>query len=365
MKVLNIVGARPNFIKISPIIKEMSRSKQVDCSLLHTGQHYDSNMNQVFFDQLQIPKPDHNLGVGSGSIPWQISEIIRKFEPVLDVEKPDAILVVGDVNSTIACAIVASYKKIPVIHVEAGLRSYDRNMPEEINRVLTDQISDLLFTTERRAEENLRGEGIPSNKIHFVGNVMVDSLLHFSPVAEKKADDIFDRLMIKHKEYALLTLHRPSNVEDFDTLQSILDAISELSRDIKVVFPMHPRTKDKIEQFELSHLLESVVEVPPMPYLDTICLMNHSSMVLTDSGGMQEETTVLGVPCLTLRDNTERPITMAQGTSTLVGSDKQKILQQARKILNSDNESKRNVPEFWDGCAAKRIVDVLSVHSFV
>lgn len=365
MKVLNIVGARPNFIKIAPIIKEIKESNGIVCPLVHTGQHYDSNMNHVFFQQLQIPRPDYNLGVGSGTIPEQISEIVRKFEPILDREKPDAILVVGDVSSTIACAMVAGYKGIPIIHVEAGLRSFNRSMPEEINRVLTDQLSDLLFTTEVSAEENLRREGIPSNKIHFVGNVMVDSLLHFLPEAEKKVDEVFDRLKIKHKEYALLTLHRPSNVDDYATLKSILEAIAELAKDIQVIFPVHPRTGERIEQFKLSYLLESLVRVPPMPYLDTICLMNHSKMVLTDSGGMQEETTVLGVPCLTLRENTERPITVDQGTNILVGSDKQNILQQAREILNSDNKSEKTRPELWDGCAAKRIVDVLSSDSFL
>jgi UDP-N-acetylglucosamine 2-epimerase (non-hydrolysing) len=359
MKILNIVGARPNFIKIAPIVKEMRRSNRIACTLLHTGQHYDSNMNHIFFEQLQIPKPDHNLGVGSGTIPEQISEIIKGFEPILDREKPDAILVVGDVSSTIACAMVAGYKKVPIIHVEAGLRSFDRNMPEEINRVLTDQISDLLFTTEVSAEENLKREGISSNKIHFVGNVMVDSLLHFLPVAEKNVDEIFNRLKLEHKKYALLTLHRPSNVDEFATLKSILEAIAELSKDIQVVFPMHPRTEEKIQHFELSHLLESIVKAPPIPYLDTICLMNHSRMVLTDSGGMQEETTVLGVPCLTLRENTERPITVDQGTNKLVGNDKQNILQQAREVLHAGLDIETTRPELWDGCAAQRIIDVL------
>lgn len=364
MKLLAIVGARPNFIKIAPILEEINKSNHFTFSLLHTGQHYDSNMNDIFFDQLGIPEPDYNLKVGAGTIPEQTGEIIKRFDPILKKEQPNAILVVGDVNSTVACAMVAAYNKIPIIHIEAGLRSFDRSMPEEINRVLTDQISDLLFTTEASAWENLRREGIPANKIHFVGNVMVDSLLHFLPTAERKVDEIFDRLKLKRKEYALLTLHRPSNVDDLETFKSILEAIAELSRDIQVVFPIHPRTEERIGKFELGHLLESIIRIPPTPYLDAISLMNHSKMVLTDSGGIQEETTVLGVPCLTLRENTERPVTIEQGTNTLVGGDKNRILEEARKILIQGGKTGKN-PERWDGRAAKRIVDVLSSDAFL
>ena len=359
MKLLAVVGARPNFIKIAPIMREMKNSDHFACTLLHTGQHYDSKMNDIFFDQLQIPEPDFNLEVGSGTIPEQISKIINRFDPILKEQQPDAIIVVGDVNSTIACAMVAAYNNIPIIHIEAGLRSFDRNMPEEINRVLTDQISTLLFTTEPSAEENLINEGISKEKIHFVGNVMVDSLLQFLPVADKNADELFKKLKIKDQEFALLTLHRPSNVDDLSALRAILSAIAELAQETRVVFPMHPRVKKKVEYFNLDHLLKSIITVPPIPYLDTICLINHSKVVLTDSGGIQEETTMLGVPCLTLRKNTERPITIERGTNHLIGSNKQKILTETRRIFNTQKEPGKSRPKFWDGHAAKRIVDVL------
>jgi len=358
MKILAIVGARPNFIKIAPIMEEISKSNHLSCSLLHTGQHYDSNMNGIFFGQLGIPKPDYNLGVGSGSIAEQIAEIIKRFDPILKKKRPDTILVVGDVNSTVACAMVAAYSKVPIIHVEAGLRSYDRSMPEEINRILTDRISDLLFITENSARNNLKAEGVSSNKIYFVGNVMVDSLLKHLPHAQK-LDHILDEMKIKPKRFAFLTLHRPSNVDFLERLKPILEAMAELSRDIPILFAMHPRTKNKISEFNLNYLLQTLTCVPPQPYLNSINLMHNSKFVLTDSGGMQEETTVLGIPCLTIRENTERPVTIDQGTSTLVGRDMKKMLDEAHKILI--NGGKTGIrPEIWDGCAEKRIINILS-----
>lgn len=358
MKILNIVGARPNFIKIAPIMEQMRKADHIDPLLLHTGQHYDDNMNRVFFEQLEIPKPDFELEVGSGTNARQVGEIMKRFESTLKREKPDAVLVVGDVNSTIACALVATYQGIPVIHVEAGLRSFDRTMPEEINRTLTDRLSGLLFTTEKSAMKNLKNEGIASQKIHFVGNVMVDTLLKFQALAETKSN-ILDKLELERNAYAVMTLHRPSNVDTVKPLTAILEAVVELARETRVVFAIHPRTKKQVEKFNLSHLLEPLTLVPPQPYLDMLQLMERARMVLTDSGGMQEEATILDVPCLTMRENTERPVTLEIGTSVLVGNDKSRILCEARDILKTGGK-KGIRPELWDGCAAKRIVEVLA-----
>lgn len=362
MKILNVVGARPNFIKIAPIMREMLRSNRLSPLLLHTGQHYDSNMNAVFFDQLEIPKPDFDLEVGSGSNPEQVSKIMGRFEAVLNQARPAAILVVGDVNSTIACALVGAYHKIPVIHVEAGLRSYDRDMPEEVNRVLTDQISELLFTTEPDAEHNLIREGVDPKKIHLVGNVMVDTLLKNREIAERNSDAL-ETLQLEKNRYAVLTLHRPSNVDDESALKSILNAVKQLSQEIKVVFPIHPRTEKRIEEAKLQRLTETCVCVPPLPYLDMLHLMANAKMVLTDSGGMQEETTLLNVPCLTLRTNTERPITLTQGTNTIVGTENSVILAEARRILKTGGKKGKHY-ELWDGRAAERIVKIIRSHPF-
>ncbi|MFQ5716407.1 MAG: non-hydrolyzing UDP-N-acetylglucosamine 2-epimerase [Nitrospinales bacterium] len=358
MKILNVVGARPNFIKIAPIIEQMRKTDDIHPRLLHTGQHYDDNMNRVFFEQLEIPKPDFELEVGSGTNAWQVGEIIKRFEAALNREKPDAVLVVGDVNSTVACALVATYQRIPVIHVEAGLRSFDRTMPEEINRTLTDRLSGLLFTTEKSAMKNLRNEGIASEKIHFVGNVMVDTLLKFQTLAETKSD-ILDKLGLKRNAYVAMTLHRPVNVDSAKPLTSILEAVVELARETRVVFAIHPRAEKQVKKFNLFHLLEPLTLVPPQPYLDMLQLMAHAQMVLTDSGGMQEEATILDVPCLTMRENTELPVTLEIGTSVLVGNDKNKILREARDILKMGGK-KGTRPELWDGRAAKRIVEVLA-----
>ena len=358
-RILCVVGARPNFMKIAPIMKAMASYEGIKALLVHTGQHYDNAMNHQFFVELGIPEPDVNLEVGSGSHAIQTAEIMKRFEPVVDNENPDAILVVGDVNSTIACALVASKKGIPIVHVEAGLRSFDRTMPEEINRVLTDQISDLPFTTERVAENNLLREGIAGERIHFVGNVMIDTLHHNLPRAVSPKDTFSDE-HFSSKPYAALTLHRPSNVDDKDTLTSLLETIREISKKINVVFPVHPRTKGKIDHFGLNHLLENprLLVLPPLGYLEMLGLMRDAKLFLTDSGGIQEETTALGVPCITLRNNTERRITIDEGTNTLAGQDREKILSLFSDIMETGGKTGK-IPEFWDGKASLRIVEIM------
>lgn len=358
-----VVGARPNFMKISPIMDALGSSGDIDAKLVHTGQHYDVAMDSSFFDQLQIPRPDINLEVGSASHAQQTAEIMRKFEPVLDDAKPSAILVVGDVNSTIACALVAVKKGVRVIHVEAGLRSYDRAMPEEINRVLTDQISDLLFTTEREAHDNLAKEGVDLSRVHFVGNVMIDTLLkHLShaPAPEQVFEDRGLGGNAVSGDYAMLTLHRPSNVDDPATLKRLLDTMVSLGERMPIIFPVHPRTQAVIQKSGLQSLLADtrVIQLPPLGYLEMLGLMSKARIVLTDSGGIQEETTALGVPCLTLRENTERPITVNSGTNTLVGSDPQRILAAFADVMATGGKKGR-IPELWDGHAARRIVSVL------
>lgn len=364
-KILCVVGARPNFMKIAPVMAALANANPpFDARLVHTGQHYDAAMNHQYFEALGIPRPDVNLEVGSGSHAVQTAEIMRRFEPVLDAEQPDAVLVVGDVNSTIACALVASKKGVPVIHVEAGLRSYDRAMPEEINRVLTDQISDILFTTERNARDNLAREGIDESRIRFVGNVMIDTL-HRNlekavPAAQTlRAAGISGAIPAKG-EFAVLTLHRPSNVDHAETLGALLDAVGEISRRLPVVFPVHPRTRSKIEAFGLAGKLPpaSVLQLPPVGYLEMLGLMRDARLVLTDSGGIQEETTALGVPCITLRNNTERPITAEEGTNTIVGQDPARIRAAFDEVMQNGGKGGR-IPELWDGRAAERIAQAL------
>lgn len=356
-----VVGARPNFMKMAPIIRELKKVNELIIPyLVHTGQHYDQAMKDTFFQQLGIPEPDKDLGVGSGSHAVQTANIMLKFEPVLDEVNPFAVLVVGDVNSTIACGLVAVKKQIPLIHVEAGLRSYDREMPEEINRILTDQLSDLLLTTERSAADNLTKEGIDSKRIHFAGNVMIDSLLTNCKQAVSFADTLNNYACnqnIAEANYALLTLHRPSNVDDPETLAQLIKVISEVSLKLPVIFPVHPRTQQKIAAAGLLMDLspDRVIMLPPVSYLEMLGLMQAAKLVLTDSGGLQEETTALGVPCITLRENTERPITVTEGTNTIVGTDPLKIMQCVDEVLQSGGKSGR-VPEYWDGQAAKRIV---------
>lgn len=358
--ILCVVGARPNFMKIAPVIRALSAAG-LPTRLLHTGQHYDADMNQSFFDELGIPEPDINLGVGSGSHAQQTADIMRGFEPVLDSHSPSAILVVGDVNSTIACALVAAKKGIPVIHVEAGLRSNDRTMPEEINRVLTDQISDILFTTERCALDNLTREGIDEQKVHFVGNVMIDTL-HYNLAKAKPVSDTLKTLAIEPEilsdpaGFGLLTLHRPSNVDDPAILGRLVDCLNEISHETPLIFPVHPRTRSRLESFGLIERFDPqrVICTPPLGYLRLLGVMKEARVVLTDSGGIQEETTALGIPCVTLRNNTERPITVEQGTNTLVSNDPERILPAVRKALRASRKP-TTIPEYWDGKAAERI----------
>ncbi len=362
-KILCIVGARPNFMKIAPVIRALNNAQHsFNVRLLHTGQHYDAVMKQSFFDQLNIPEPDVDLGVGSGSHAVQTAEIMKRFEPVMDELKPDTILVVGDVNSTIACALVAVKKGVPVIHVEAGLRSGDRSMPEEINRVLTDQISDLLLTTERSAEENLLREGISADKVHFVGNVMIDTLLYNLgiAVASKETISRCRGTVDTSSGYGLLTLHRPANVDDPVVLERLLRTLVELAEHLPLLFPVHPRTTQCIESAGLNQLVAAsrLYLIPPQAYLNMLGLMKDARLVLTDSGGIQEETTALGVPCITLRENTERPITVAEGSNTIVGTDPEKIMSCFNDVMKTGGKAGRR-PEYWDGKAAERIAEVI------
>ncbi|MGA8072445.1 MAG: UDP-N-acetylglucosamine 2-epimerase (non-hydrolyzing) [Candidatus Acidiferrales bacterium] len=359
MRILNIVGARPNLVKIAPLLREMRRHSEIEPILVHTGQHYDEKLSDVFFRQMGIPEPDVNLEVGSGSHAWQTAEILRKIEPVLIERKPDCVLVVGDVNSTVAASLAAAKLGIPVVHVEAGLRSFDRTMPEEINRIVTDALSDFLFVTEEDAIENLIHEGKRREQIHFVGNVMIDALKQFLPIAQKsKIADELGLASAKDQPYALLTLHRPSNVDSAETLAALLAAIAEIGREILVIFPVHPRTQERLHSASAPHSLNRIRFVPPLGYLDFLCLMSRARLVLTDSGGIQEETTALGVPCLTLRENTERPVTVTEGTNELVGQDPAKIVQAARAILKGQTKKGR-VPRYWDGHASERIIEIL------
>ena len=338
-------------------MEQMIQLKEFTPILLHTGQHHDNSMSQVFFDQLRISPPDYNLEVGPGNNSKQVAEIMRRFDPVLREVKPDAVLVVGDVSSTVACALVASYNNISIFHIEAGLRSFDRNMAEEINRVITDRISDLLFVTEKSGIDNLLHDGVDSKKIYFVGNVMVDALLRHKEVAYRTST-IIDDLALKPNQFTVLTMHRPSNVDQAQTLESILSGIREISKELQVIFPAHPRTKKMIQKFNLGHYLKSLTLIEPQSYFDMIRLMSQAKMVLTDSGGIQEETTILGVPCLTIRENTERPVTIESGTNTLVGTDTQKILETAKNVLKLDRQEKKK-PKLWDGMAAARICRAL------
>ncbi len=361
LKVLNIVGARPNFMKIAPIVREMKRRETDFLPLIvHTGQHYDQAMSDSFFTDLGIPKPDFHLEVGSASHAVQTARIMTAFEPVVLEEKPDWVLVVGDVNSTIACALVCAKLGVKIAHVEAGLRSRDRSMPEEINRILTDAISDLLLTTSQDADENLKNEGVAADKIKFVGNVMIDSLFYSLKQAENST--VREDLNLSAKNYAVLTLHRPSNVDEKEILSGLLDALAAISEKLPIIFPAHPRTKANIERFGLTKKIESsnVRLTEPLGYLDFLRLYSGAKMVLTDSGGLQEETTALSIPCLTLRENTERPITISSGTNRLVGTDAEKIKQTAFEVLSRKSDSTdKKIPPLWDGRAAERICNVL------
>jgi UDP-N-acetylglucosamine 2-epimerase (non-hydrolysing) len=360
--IICVVGARPNFMKMAPILRALAgHAPPLPVLLVHTGQHYDKDMSDRLFEDLRLPRPDVNLEVGSGTHAVQTSEVMRRFEPIVDTHKPSCVVVVGDVNSTLACSLVAVKKNIPVVHIEAGLRSYDRAMPEEINRILTDQISDRLYTTERTAEENLRLEGIPADRVFFAGNVMIDSVVFGRTHARSAKDTLLaagaDVSVLDHvRGYGVVTLHRPSNVDDVDTLRALLDVLREVSSSLPLVFALHPRTLGNIERFGLMSSIDPacMVLLPPQGYLEMLGLMAGATVVLTDSGGLQEETTALGVPCLTLRENTERPITVEQGTNILVGRDRNAILCGVQEIL-AGNGKRGRVPEFWDGHAAERI----------
>lgn len=365
--VICVVGARPNFMKMAPVLRAFAaHTPAIPTLLVHTGQHYDKDMNDRLFEDLRLPHPDINLGVGSGSHAVQTAEVMKRFEPVVDEHQPSCILVVGDVNSTLACTLVGVKKGIPVAHVEAGLRSHDRAMPEEINRLLTDQVADLLYTTERSALGNLLREGIAEERVHFAGNVMIDSLmanreLVLSPAEIVAAAGGNPAIVTHASGYAVVTLHRPSNVDSPAVLQPLLGVLREVSEKLPLIFAMHPRTRACIERFGLSDLLasERILCLPPQGYLEMLGLMSKARLMLTDSGGLQEETTAVGVPCLTLRENTERPITIEQGTNTLVGTDRQAILAGVDEILSGGGKS-GCVPEFWDGHAAERIAAHLS-----
>ncbi len=359
MKIINVVGARPNFMKVAPIQRVMEH-RHLDVKLVHTGQHYDERMSKLFFIDLQMPQPDVYLNVGSGSHAVQTAKVMVEFEKVLEAEQPDLVLVVGDVNSTIACSLVASKMSIKVAHVEAGLRSFDREMPEEINRILTDSISDYLFVTEQSGIDNLKKEGISPDKIFFVGHVMIDSLVYF--LEKAKESDILQKNGLQPHEYALITLHRPSNVDVKENFEKILSAFEQIESDLPIVFPIHPRSRKMIEQFGLSSRVEKMKNLrlmEPQGYLDFMNMMQQARLVMTDSGGIQEETTYLQIPCLTIRENTERPVTVEQGTNILVGTDTNRIVSEARKIL-AGNGRKGRIPDLWDGKAAERIVDILT-----
>jgi UDP-N-acetylglucosamine 2-epimerase (non-hydrolysing) len=363
IRIILLAGARPNFMKIAPLIRAIDKHNvpsrnHIEAILVHTGQHYDHEMSQVFFQDLKLPRPDVYLGVGSGTHAEQTGKIMIELEKVLLKERPDLVIVVGDVNSTLAGALATAKLGILVAHVEAGLRSGDRSMPEEINRLLTDAISDYLFTPSSDADDNLKKEGIPAEKIFLVGNIMVDSLLHNRKAIEKS--QILSRLKLTPKTYALLTMHRPNNVDSRESLLSRGKAIKRISLRIPVVFPIHPRTKKNIEKFKLQSFFESkhILLTEPLSYFDFLKLTANARLVMTDSGGIQEETTVLNVPCLTLRDSTERPITISQGTNTLVGNETSRIIEEATKIL--DNKGKKGrIPPFWDGRTAQRIVNII------
>jgi len=355
LKVLSVVGARPNFMKIAPLLLEMQKEKGMSSLLVHTGQHYDEEMSDLFFRDLEIRPPDIHLGVGSGTQAVQTAKVMVAFESELEKAEPDLLLVVGDVNSTLACSVVAAKAGVPIGHIEAGLRSFDRSMPEEINRIVTDALSTYHFTTSRDAGDNLLREGAAAERILFVGNVMIDTLLRFAAKAEESR--IRERLGIQG-DYALMTLHRPSNVDQADSLRRIFAALEKLGERIPIVFPAHPRTRKMLHEHGLSAEIAGLRMIDPLGYLDFVHLETRARFVMTDSGGIQEETTVLGVPCLTLRENTERPVTLTEGTNVLVGNDPNRILEECDKVLGSPRPEPR-LPEMWDGRASERIVSFL------
>jgi len=360
MRIISVAGARPNFMKIAPLMEAFAATDGIEPMLVHTGQHYDERMSDLFFRQLGIPEPDVNLGVGSGSHAVQTAEVMKAFEPVVLAERPDAVLVVGDVNSTIACGMVAVKLGVKLVHVEAGLRSFDRTMPEEINRVLTDAISDLLFCTEQSGLDNLRREGAADERVFLVGNVMIDTLLKNRAKAD--ASGILDQLGLATGGYAAVTLHRPANVDNPEVLSRLLDVLEAVQRDMPIAFPMHPRTRKNLGGSALAGRMEAMTNLKaldPLGYLDFLKLMSSARIVLTDSGGIQEETTILKVPCLTLRENTERPVTAEVGSNRIVGTDPENILAAYREVMDGRGREPQ-IPPLWDGRAAERIAQVLT-----
>ena len=361
MKVISVVGARPNFIKIAPVNKAFQKyNSSVEHKICHTGQHFDEKMSKVFFDELEMPKPDFYLGVGGGTHASQTARIMMAFEEVIELDRPDLIIVPGDVNSTIACSLVASKLGIKIAHVESGLRSFDSGMPEEINRVLTDIISDFLFVTEKSGMENLANEGIDPSRVFFTGNVMIDSLVHYLPKIE--GSGIVNELGIAEKDYVLVTFHRPSNVDDGNYLGELVKFLGNIASRKKIVFPVHPRTRANLKRYGQDALMpENLILTDPIGYIDFLALVKNSALVITDSGGIQEETTWLGVPCITVRNNTERPVTVEVGTNLLAGTDLKHVESLALDVL-AGNVKKGSVPELWDGRAAERIVKILVEH---
>jgi len=358
LKIANIVGARPNFMKIAPIHRRMQTSEYIAPILIHTGQHYDEKMSKTFFVELEMPEPDLYLGVGSGTHAEQTAAVMIGLEKVFMEKKPDWVQVVGDVNSTIAASLAAAKLHIPVSHVESGLRSFDRSMPEEVNRVLTDAISNLLFVTEQSGLDNLTKEGVTSEKIHFVGNVMIDSLIEHLKKAEQST--VLEDYNLQPQNYVLVTLHRPSNVDHFDNLNKILNVFEHIQKEIPIFFPIHPRTQKMIKTFNLENKVNKMANLfltEPLGYLPFLRLMSQAKIVLTDSGGIQEETTYLGIPCLTLRENTERPVTIELGTNQLVGADPDAILNGFERAMNG-NMGNHKIPQLWDGFTSKRIVEL-------
>jgi UDP-N-acetylglucosamine 2-epimerase (non-hydrolysing) len=356
MKLLHVVGARPNFMKVAPVISAFAGRPGVEQRLVHTGQHYDPAMSDVFFKQLGIPEPDFNLDVGSGSHAVQTAEIMMRFEPVLMQNRPNLVLVYGDVNSTVAAALVCAKLLVPVAHVEAGLRSFDRTMPEEVNRVVTDRLADLLFTPSSDGDENLLREGVPADRIHLVGNVMIDTLIRLLPLADKEG--LLEQLALVGRRYVLVTLHRPSNVDDPANLRATLQALNDIAELVDILFPVHPRTRQVMRSLEGLELSPRIHLVEPIGYLEFLSLQRKAALVITDSGGIQEETTYLGIPCLTVRENTERPVTVNVGSNILVGRNMARLREEARRLL-SGGRSKGSTPPLWDGRASERIADVV------